>query len=530
MTTPSPLRPPLAQPGAIGISTSGNPIVDEIDQAHAALSPQAKQAIEGAHGMLGLSPQSTAAGVEKAAPALAPAPSLTPAAAAPLLAPSMGSPATAPGTGLMPDADSLAVPQGKPQMPEQSELSRLRSTGSGISQIHNPLLRGGATVLDALGQFFPRISQAIPGTTAHHQMLEGEAQRGATEEASEQKTADDLKNTETKRRLEEAQTKNQEAIPEMKRTAAELAASKVAETSTHNRAAEDIARERETGRVNTEQAKHAAKLAATGFKEDERGKIVPLPYEEMSETQQSVHDLKAAQEEREEATAALKKAQASNQPAVAALAQRRLDSAGQAHSIALRRLGLSEKQFEMRAHGTEGGIPLPGSISTDTGQPVGTAFQGNVKPTGTQRDAAGRADTMLDLDARIRSALKNPEIQKGTGPLMGRLSEIQNRLGTLPHDLSELKNDLVSYGAFQAGLHPVRGIGALQYFDKVMGGLGQKPEELLGKLDSNKATATSVKKTGDVRTAGSSHAPSTGEVKDGGEYTRDANGKLVLKK
>ncbi len=61
--TPSPLpddpTPPMPmQPEGVGYLASGNtgnPVLDEISTAHASLSPQAQQAIEGAHGALGIS-------------------------------------------------------------------------------------------------------------------------------------------------------------------------------------------------------------------------------------------------------------------------------------------------------------------------------------------------------------------------------------------------------------------------------------------------------------------------------------------
>lgn len=60
MTTPIPLPNDPVPPMPIqpeGVSTSpSNPVLDEISAAHASLSPQAQQAIEGAHGMLGISP------------------------------------------------------------------------------------------------------------------------------------------------------------------------------------------------------------------------------------------------------------------------------------------------------------------------------------------------------------------------------------------------------------------------------------------------------------------------------------------
>jgi hypothetical protein len=143
------------------------------------------------------------------------------------------------------------------------------------------------------------------------------------------------------------------------------------------------------------------------------------------------------------------------------------------------------------------------------------------------RDAASRADSMVDIGDRLRAGLADPEIQSYLGPLRGRVSSAQGDAGMLPEKVAKFRNDLVSYGAFQAGLHPVRGIGALQYFDHVMGGLGQTPESLLGKLNSNDETAADVQKVGAMpTTAGIARAGTAphGPINRGGVQTfKDGN-------
>jgi hypothetical protein len=478
-----------------------NPLLDHIDQAFTAMHPLAQQAVANATPVIqqhnlaltGNPGTETGAGY----PRTSEQPQTT--------TPGTQNIATAAPAPVQGHLTKLARPSPTDQFlsAAQQEQHRLVSSGSGASQIHNPFLRGLATVGDVASAFFPRISQTIPGTTMHHNLLVRQAGQNVNAlEAQE--------NEEQKRATEHAQQLNEESLPQLHQTQAELAAEKLSNSQLHNTALEDIARTRNENTASHNEASeqgHQAALEAAlrehGYGPDGR----PLPYDQLSDQMKSIHDLKAIQEEVASATADLKKAQATNQPTLMKMAQQRIDNAKANQSVALERLGLSEKQYEMRAHGTENNVPLPGSMTTEQGQPVGTALQGNVRPTGTQRDAAGRADTMLDLDARIRKALQNPIITNGTGPLAGRLSEAEGRLGTLPKDLSQLRNDLVSYGAFQAGLHPVRGIGALQYFDKVMGGLGQNPDELIGKLDSNKITAESVKRVGSPRTAGSNAAP-----------------------
>lgn len=79
---------------------------------------------------------------------------------------------------------------------DQSELNRLKSTGSGVSQIENPWLRGIAKVADVVGTIAaPRIAQAIPGTTLHHNQdvarEEGIVANDQTQDRNAQVIADD---------------------------------------------------------------------------------------------------------------------------------------------------------------------------------------------------------------------------------------------------------------------------------------------------------------------------------------------------
>jgi hypothetical protein len=86
---------------------------------------------------------------------------------------------------------SVAAPSSGPSLsapkigPAQSELQRLESTGSGVSQIGNPIVRGIARVGDALGSILaPKIAGVIPGTTAHHNQLVNQQVGLANQEAS----------------------------------------------------------------------------------------------------------------------------------------------------------------------------------------------------------------------------------------------------------------------------------------------------------------------------------------------------------
>lgn len=153
-------------------------IVAEVARAHAGLSPQAKEAVDKAHGILQAQPQP----VPQQQPGPTPLPRSGSMLSLPRAQPPVADdqPVQIPAPGGLPKpigngAGSIAPlrPTLAPAPPtaNEAELQRMRSTGSGISQIHNPLLRGLATAADAIGTgLFPRIAAVIPGTTAHHAM------------------------------------------------------------------------------------------------------------------------------------------------------------------------------------------------------------------------------------------------------------------------------------------------------------------------------------------------------------------------
>jgi hypothetical protein len=93
---------------------------------------------------------------------------------------------------------------------ENAELSRLRSTGSGISQIKNPWLRGGARALNTIGEIgsavFPQIGtvlRAIPGTEEHHQQLIDQQERAIGQDTGQQEK--EAQTAEAGARTEQAQ-------------------------------------------------------------------------------------------------------------------------------------------------------------------------------------------------------------------------------------------------------------------------------------------------------------------------------------
>ncbi len=425
-----------------------------------------------------------------------------------------------------------------PPSPHEAEYARLtappRQTGdplqhtqqdtgvSGIDQIHNSWLRTPLKILGAIeAGFAPGLAMATPGTDLHHELLV--------------RRQENQLNEEQKRGLESAQ---------------ETEAGARTYTALHPKATNDFeawsAQNPNSPVSDWLKLQSGSKEPTTAFS-DWRRQNPNAPAEEWLKLQESVKpkppneygDFKEgyAKEHPNATPDEIVQAFAKDRQAPARTPQNEyedfktgyISKHPQADTFEIAREYAKAHQsperpprtmvFEPDGNGGYTSRVIEGSGEHVAGGAMNASGMNTMSvPTQQQRNASERSETMMDIDARIRKALQNPELRKGTGPLAGRLSEIQNRLGTLPHDLSELKNDLVSYGAFQAGLHPVRGIGGIEYFDKVMGGLGQTPEELLGKLDSNKATAESVQRVAGKRggtNGGGANSIAVGTVEDG---------------
>ena len=87
----------------------------------------------------------------------------------PSVAPLDNSPAPVLPASVLPN---VVGPSPSPLMLDTAKRDQMASSGSGISQIKNPILRGLANAADIAGSVFaPRLDSLIPGTQGHHQLL-----------------------------------------------------------------------------------------------------------------------------------------------------------------------------------------------------------------------------------------------------------------------------------------------------------------------------------------------------------------------
>jgi hypothetical protein len=183
------------------------------------------------------------------------------------------------------------------------------------------------------------------------------------------------------------------------------------------------------------------------------------------------------------------------------IAQQRLQSAANTRAVAERRLNLSEAQFEMRSRGTAGGEALPGSILTDEGKPVGTAFQQNVRPTGQERNKADMASSAHEQLADIRSIVaKRPDI---FGPAAGRKTDFTGWVGSQDPDAQAFRSARTIAADHLAGTFGGRSEAALQALDSAIGHFKDNPEAIARGLDQiDKANQVFIQR-GTPKTTGS---------------------------
>ena len=382
-----------------------------------------------------------------------------------------------------------AGPIGNPQRQQDEQtLQQDQSRGSGVdnfSQRHH-ILGGLIKGLDIAGSVaVPGLMDRLPGTTLNHeQALSSDREAVQGDIANEQK---------------QAQTNDLNAKPALRQAQNDLKQNQQQQTSDLNSRKLEETTQHHQQQIGEQLKQHGYTLDET----DPSGqKIRPLRYEEMSQDQQAVHDLKISQQELADGHAALVKAQKDNIPVQVQMAKQRIATAQRNSSTAAQRLGLSREQFDMRSRGTDtSGNPLPGAMIDDEGNSIGTAFQQNVRPTGQERNKADLASSAHDQIADMKSIVtKRPDV---FDPLNGRKTDFTVWLGSQDPDAQRFRAARTIAGDHLAGVFGGRSEAALSALDKAIGQFKDNPKAVLAGLDQlDKANDRFVKK-GTVRTAGS---------------------------
>lgn len=416
----------------------------------------------------------------------------------------------APITAMAPTAAPPKTPIGSASVAQPSkldtdktELQRLQNSRSGLSQMTRPVdAQGNPTgqhvgighkigaVLGRIGDIagtalFPSITAQIPGTELHHQVLTNQAANRVNNDlATEQKEAT-IQATNLKPQLDQAKLENTQQAA--------------------------------TDKLNAQLAQH-------GFKRDANGSIIPLPYEEMSQDQQAVHDLRASQQEVADATAALKKAQKDNIPLATQMAQQRLQTAQHNAAIAAGRLGLSKDEFERDTFGTFHGEPIPGAPTDNEGHTIGTKVAPkNPGLTNSTRTMVEAAPKVRNFVTRINQLID--EQKKSLGPASSRWSEyMAGKIGAPNPEFTKLRTDVGLLQTLLMRMHVGSRGGEyiMKHFQDLIDSGKQSPENLKAALEEIDNYAQQVEAEGQApQPAPAAHTnsgPKAGDVVDGFKF------------
>lgn len=245
---------------------------------------------------------------------------------------------------------------------------------------------------------------------------------------------------------------------------------------------------------------------------DENGKLSsfepdkdsPIAKKQAASLQLSQAQIGNTQAQQELRTAQTELAKSKNDPNSASykLAMSRLAVARQNASTASQRLNLSTQAFMMRSRGTDmQGNPLPGAMIGDDDQAIGSAFQQNVRPTGTERnkgDMAASADEQLHDIKQIMQKHKDM-----FGPGYGQSSQFLQWIGSQDPDAQRFVAARTIAADHLAGTFGGRSEAALTALDNAIGQFKDNPTAAIAGVDQLTKANKRFEKAGTVRTQGS---------------------------
>ena len=272
---------------------------------------------------------------------------------------------------------------------------------------------------------------------------------------------------------------------------------------------------------NIASSKNASVLAKAGYKQDDDGTIVPMDYDEMSPAQQSSYDLKNAQRQLAVTTMGLRDAQTDfekmrgdpNSVQNQQIAQR-LQVAKQAQDRMTGMMGAMQERADAQMINAKAGAygvgmdnqPLPGAMLTEQGQPVGSHFQANVRPTGTQRAKGNMAESADQQINDMKGIIdKRSDI---FGPAAGRTTDFTVWLGSQDPDAQRFRAARTIAGDHLAGTFGGRSEAALSALDSAIGHFKDNPKAVAAGLDQLQEANHLFLKAGKVHTVGGNNSES----------------------
>lgn len=144
--------------------------------------------------------------------------------------------------------------------------------------------------------------------------------------------------------------------------------------------------------------------------------------------------------------------------------------------------------------GTYNGKPLPGAVLTGEGDPVGSAFGANVRPTGTETGRADLATSALDQLADMKSILKKR--QDMFGPGAGQVTALTQWIGSQNPEAQRFTAAATTAADHLMGVFGGRSSATGQRIEAAMGTFKTNPAAAIAALDQFAKAAQLIQKRG----------------------------------
>jgi hypothetical protein len=339
----------------------------------------------------------------------------------------------------------------------QDERDRLVKTGSGISQIHNPFLRG----LAHAGEFaetllVPSAAALTPGTELHHDILMRSAQNQVDKGLAQEQEEEKIPATEASTALEQAKVTAYPGTQEA------LDAKNDSIAARNNAAAENL-------------KNPTAKTAFQLWAQQHEGKPVEDWLKELAEGKNN------KQNDYEQAFSdAVKAGRATNDYAGRLKIAKEWAAAKQAPQRAPQALVIAPSPTT----GTPTAqVIRPGTQVPETAQTV-QAFSKDNSPTTQQQTAAGRGQTVHEQVPQLKAQIN--QLSDQIGPLSGRWNEfMQGKVGAPSKEMASLRTNLLFMSSAVALMHAQGRLpeNLRQEFDHAINAPQQSAENLQAILD-----------------------------------------------
>jgi hypothetical protein len=159
-------------------------------------------------------------------------------------------------------------------------------------------------------------------------------------------------------------------------------------------------------------------------------------------------------------------------------------------------------------YGAVNGKPLPGAILDANDQPIGSQFQSNVRPTGTQRERATLAGSALDQMKGMTDLLTSrPDL---FGPRAGRITSFTQWVGSQDPDAQKFAAAARTAADHLAGVFGGRSQAALASIYDIIGKNLTNPQAAIAAINQMARAADIIQGMGSYRTVGGGAASPTG--------------------